>query len=194
MRCVSNLLEYTLKFLPGKVVVQSTQTDAQPVTSSGSCWSSRSGCVMCGGQGLDLQLASLSAATSVDVIASDVGDALDGVGMLGSTILAGILHAAGVLRDRLLRSMTDEDLDGAFAPKAVASSHLHSSAAWAPLDAFGLFSSASATFGNIGQGNYAAANAHLDGLALLRRAAQPAPQPVDLRVERARALAHPQQV
>ena len=89
--------------------------------------------------------------------------------MLMTYSLAGVLHAAGVLRDKILRSMPASDLEASFSPKASAASHLHSAALRGPLDAMGLFSSAAATFGNIGQGNYAAANAHLDGLVLSRR-------------------------
>jgi acyl carrier protein len=56
------------------------------------------------------------------------------------------------------------------AAKAAGAAHLDELTADLGLEAFVLFSSAAATFGGAGQGNYAAANAFLDGLAQQRAA------------------------
>ena len=102
--------------------------------------SSRSGRVPRGG--LD---ASLCARATVRVSSSDVGDAMDSLPLLGGLAAAGVLHAAGVLCDMMLRAMGSEALGTAFAPKALAASTVHACTAPTPMDAFGLFSSASAT-------------------------------------------------
>ena len=81
----------------------------------------------------------------------------------------GVLHAAGVLQDKLLRSMGASHVSAVFAPKAHGASRLQRVWARSPLQSFLLFSSTTSTFGNAGQGNYGAANAYLDSLARARR-------------------------
>ena len=81
----------------------------------------------------------------------------------------GIHHAAGVLQDKLVRSMLSGDMSWTFSPKSVSAAHLHSAAAFDPLSAMLFFSSAAATFGQLGQANYAAANSYMDTLAETRR-------------------------
>ena len=80
------------------------------------------------------------------------------------SLVKGPNHAAGVLRDTLLRAMASDDVEASFAPKAVAASHVSAATACTCLEAYGLFSSVSSTFGSVGQANYAAANAFLDAL------------------------------
>ncbi|MFF3445472.1 type I polyketide synthase [Streptosporangium sp. NPDC002721] len=123
-----------------------------------------------GAAGLVADLVALGA--RVTVAACDVGDreALRGLLEGLDRSLAGVVHAAGVVDDGLVGGLTPERLDRVFGPKADAAWHLHELTRQMPLAAFVLFSSASATFGNVGQGNYAAANAFLDGLAARRRA------------------------
>ena len=67
-------------------------------------------------------------------------------------------------------SLTAERVDRVLAPKVDAAWHLHELTEHLDLSMFVLFSSAAATFGAPGQGNYAAANAFLDALASHRQA------------------------
>ncbi|TDB90608.1 SDR family NAD(P)-dependent oxidoreductase [Actinomadura sp. KC216] len=82
--------------------------------------------------------------------------------------LRGVVHAAGVLDDATLHTLTAERLLAVFEPKVAGAWNVHACTAHLPLDFFVMFSSAAAVLGSPGQGNYAAANAFVDALASLR--------------------------
>ncbi|MBO2445569.1 type I polyketide synthase [Actinomadura barringtoniae] len=85
--------------------------------------------------------------------------------------LRGVIHAAGALADRILEGLTWQDFAAVLAPKVSGALNLRDLTATADLDFFIMFSSVSALIGNPGQANYAAANAGMDALAHLMRAA-----------------------
>ena len=77
----------------------------------------------------------------------------------------GVVHAAGVIRDGLLRNKSMADLHAVLAPKVAGLMNLDAAIGGEPLDFMVLFSSLAGALGNPGQGDYAAANAFLDGFA-----------------------------
>jgi len=84
--------------------------------------------------------------------------------------LKGIIHAAMVVEDGLIRNMDAGQIRRVLAPKVLGALNLHQLTQNLSLDYFVLFSSATTLFGNPGQGNYVAANATLEALARNRRA------------------------
>ncbi|MBO3679553.1 type I polyketide synthase [Streptomyces sp. NEAU-YJ-81] len=85
--------------------------------------------------------------------------------------LRGVVHAAGVLDDGVLDGLSVDRVAGVLGAKVAGARQLHELTAHLDLDAFVLFSSFAGVMGGAGQGAYAAANAHLDALAVLRRGA-----------------------
>jgi acyl carrier protein len=112
------------------------------------------------------ELAALRAAgAEVEVAAVDVSDGAAVARLLARQPrrLAGIVHAAGVLKDGLVAGQRWDAFAEVLTPKVVGALQL---LAHAPaLDFFVSFSSVAGWLGTPGQGNYAAANAFLDGLA-----------------------------
>jgi NADPH:quinone reductase-like Zn-dependent oxidoreductase/NAD(P)-dependent dehydrogenase (short-subunit alcohol dehydrogenase family)/aryl carrier-like protein len=84
--------------------------------------------------------------------------------------LRGIVHAAAIIHDGMIRNLDLQQMRSVLAPKVLGALNLHQLSLRYRIDLFVLFSSATTLLGNPGQGNYVAANAALEALAKRRRA------------------------
>ncbi|WP_170201502.1 type I polyketide synthase [Actinocorallia herbida] len=111
----------------------------------------------------------------VEIAACDVADRAQVRALLRrvphDVPLTAVIHTAGVLDDGAVGAMDADRVDRVFRAKADAAVWLDELTRGLRLDAFVLFSSVAGALGTAGQANYAAANAFLDGIAHLRRAA-----------------------
>ncbi|OBK23304.1 polyketide synthase [Mycobacterium asiaticum] len=111
---------------------------------------------------------------TVEAVAVDVGcrdevqALLDRRDRDGAAPIRGIIHAAGVINDQLVTTMTEDAVREVVWSKIGGGQVLHEVFPPGSVDFFFLTSSAAAVFGIPGQGSYAAANAYLDALARAR--------------------------
>jgi len=136
--------------------------------------------ILCGRHGARTQAATAliedlrAKGSRVTVVQADISDP-GSAAALFETIkascpsLRGIIHAAGLLDDGVLRLQSWDRFDRVLAPKVAGAWNLHCLTSETELDFFVCFSSAASLWGAAGQANYAAANAFLDALAHARR-------------------------
>lgn len=82
--------------------------------------------------------------------------------------LNGIMHCAGLIQDNYIIKKTENEFSRVLAPKVKGTINLDRATLEMDLDFFVMFSSRSGLMGNIGQSDYAAANAFMDAFALYR--------------------------
>ncbi|MEM9214083.1 MAG: SDR family NAD(P)-dependent oxidoreductase [Cyanobacteria bacterium P01_F01_bin.150] len=82
--------------------------------------------------------------------------------------LNGIIHAAGVIHDNFILKKTVQDLEKVLAPKVIGLVNLDEATKEQPLDFFFFCSSLAGSIGNVGQADYACANAFMDCYARYR--------------------------
>ncbi|WP_197358122.1 type I polyketide synthase, partial [Streptomyces clavuligerus] len=133
---------------------------------------SRSGARAAGADELRTELRELGAAVTIAACdAADPDRLRDVIGALpGEQPLTAVVHAAGVLDDGTLDSLTPARTAACLRAKLTAAHALHEATAGHDLAAFVVFSSLMGVVGNAGQAGYTAANAALEAFVAGRRA------------------------
>ncbi|MAM56301.1 MAG: polyketide synthase [Salinicola sp.] len=103
--------------------------------------------------------------TDIAALERVLDEAREGLGPI-----RGIVHAATVIDDGLIRNLDESRIRQAMAPKLEGARHLDSLTANDTLDFFVVYSSATTLFGNPGQASYVAANHWLEAFTANRRA------------------------
>ncbi|KZN49097.1 non-ribosomal peptide synthetase [Pseudoalteromonas luteoviolacea] len=83
--------------------------------------------------------------------------------------ITGIIHSAGVIKDQLISNKTPQEVEQVFAPKVAGLMALDEASKTCDLDFFVCFSSIAGVFGNMGQADYACANAFMDRFMAARQ-------------------------
>jgi acyl transferase domain-containing protein/surfactin synthase thioesterase subunit/NAD(P)-dependent dehydrogenase (short-subunit alcohol dehydrogenase family)/aryl carrier-like protein len=109
--------------------------------------------------GVDIEYGVLDVA-----IAADVFNCIDSI-VKRYGRLSGIVHAAGIIRDNFILKKSAAEFAAVLAPKVAGTVNLDLGSRAFDLDCFILFSSVAAVFGNLGQSDYATANAFMDRYA-----------------------------
>ena len=107
------------------------------------------------------------------VVSADVSLQADAERVIAEIIsrmprLRGVLHAAGLVDDATLLTLSNDQFLRVLRPKMLGTFHLHALTREMPLQFFVLYSSITSLLGSAGQANYAAANAFMDALAHAR--------------------------
>ena len=139
--------------------------------------SSRRGCSRPRARGeLVAELAELGCEARVILVVRDVADREQCAALLADIPaehpLTGVIHAAGLLEDGTVETLTGEQVREVLRPKVDGAVNLHELTAGMGLSEFVLFSSAAGVLGSPGQGNYAAANAFVEAFSGAARAAR----------------------
>ncbi|KZS73299.1 polyketide synthase [Mycobacterium kansasii] len=120
-------------------------------------------------------LAALEARAEIVVVRGDVAAPgvaerlIEAAGQAGAE-LRGVVHAAAVIEDSLVFSMSRDTLERVWAPKAAGALRMHHATEGCQLDWWLGFSSVASLLGSPGQAAYACASAWLDALVTWRRA------------------------
>ncbi|GAX60238.1 polyketide synthase module and related protein [Candidatus Scalindua japonica] len=83
--------------------------------------------------------------------------------------LDGVIHSAGVIRDAFIQKKTDDQIREVFSSKVNGAVNLDAATKDEELDFMVFFSSVAGVLGNVGQSDYAGANAFLDAFAVYRQ-------------------------